>query len=197
MRILAISYCFPPVASPEAFVTAKLMGALSDTSVDVVSADPSLFPVPPDHSLDAYVADRFQRIERISVSSPVRRLLRVPRLPLRPDRYVLLCRSALRRAMAMAPAGYDALVTRAQYHSAHFVGLALKRRFPRLPWIASFSDPWTGGVYENQVPVLSAYSAWQERRVLARADAVIFRRRKCWITSSTAITASTWQRAPR
>ncbi len=174
MRILTISYCFPPVSSPEAFVTAKLMGALSDASVDVVSADPGLFPVPPDHSLDAYVADRFRRIERIGASSPVRRLLRVPRLPLRPDRYVLLRRSALRQAMAMAPAEYDALVTRAQYHSAHLVGLTLKRRFPRLPWIASFSDPWTGGVYETQVPILSAYSAWQERQVLARADTVTF-----------------------
>ena len=173
MRILTISYCFPPVASPESFVTAKLMGALGETDVDVVSADPSLFPGPPDHSLDAYVADRFRRIERIGVSWPVRRLLRVPRLPLRPDRYVLLYRSALHQAMAMAPAGYDALVTRGQYHSAHLVGLALKRRFPRLPWIASFSDPWTGGVYETWVPVLSAYSARHERQVLARADAVI------------------------
>ena len=42
MRILMIAYCFPPVASPEAYVTAKLMGALGETVVDVVSADPSL-----------------------------------------------------------------------------------------------------------------------------------------------------------
>lgn len=173
-RLLAVSYCFPPVASPEAFVSAKLMGALQGFKVDVISASPDLFPGRADTSLDQYVKDRFGRIERLTTSWPLRKLMLMPRLPLRPDRYVLLKSLALRRALDMQPANYDAVMTRSQYHSSHLVGLALKKLFPRLPWIASFSDPWTGGIYERTIPFLSAYSLHLEKEALTHSDALIF-----------------------
>ncbi|MFN4164119.1 MAG: glycosyltransferase [Ferrovibrio sp.] len=173
-KLLAISYCFPPVASPEAYVSAKLMGAMSQFEVDVISADSALFPNQPDHSLDQYVKQRFGRIERISAPELLRRFMLMPRIPLRPDRYILLRSLALQRALTMSPARYDAILTRSQYHSAHLVGLTLKKRFPKLPWVASFSDPWTGGIYERNVPILSAISARLERAVLSAADGFIF-----------------------
>jgi glycosyltransferase involved in cell wall biosynthesis len=173
-KLLAISYCFPPVASPEAYVSAKLMGAMSQFAVDVISADSALFPNQPDHSLDQYVKQRFGRIERISAPELLRRFMLMPRIPLRPDRYILLRSLALQRALTMNPARYDAILTRSQYHSSHLVGLALKRRFPKLPWVASFSDPWTGGIYERNVPILSAISAWLEKAVFSSADGFVF-----------------------
>lgn len=173
-KLLAISYCFPPVASPEAYVSAKLMGAMSQFEVDVISADPALFPSQADHSLDQYVQQRFGRIERISAPELLRRFMLMPRIPLRPDRYILLRSLALQRALTMNPARYDAILTRSQYHSSHLVGLALKKRFPKLPWVASFSDPWTGGIYERNIPILSAISARLEKAVLSSADGFIF-----------------------
>lgn len=42
---------------------------------------------------------------------------------------------------------YDALVTTGPPHSVHLIGLALKKEFPALKWIADFRDPWTAISY--------------------------------------------------
>ncbi|MBT4771805.1 MAG: glycosyltransferase [Rhodospirillaceae bacterium] len=173
MRILCLGYCFPPVASPEAFVSSKTMSAIPAAEVDVVTASPHLFAQPADHSLDAYVESRFGRIERID-GGLFRLLGKISRLPIRPDRYLMLSRATTARAEAMQPDGYDCLVTRSQYHSVHAAGRRLKRRHPDLPWVACFSDPWSGGTYERQVPLMSSWSRNLERRVLREADALVF-----------------------
>lgn len=173
LRILCLGYCFPPVASPEAFVTSKTMAAIPGAKVDVVTASPTLFPQPPDHSLDAYVAKRFGRIERVE-SALARMLGKVARLPIRPDRYLLLTGAATARAEALGPERYDFLVTRSQYHSVHAAARRLKQRHPGLPWVASFSDPWSGGGYDRRVPLMSPWSRDLERRVMREADALVF-----------------------
>lgn len=173
MRILCLGYCFPPVASPEAFVSAKTMSAIPATDVDVVTASPKLFGQQADQSLDAYVAPRFGRIERID-GRLFRMLCRISRLPIRPDRYLLLSRATTARAQSMAPDQYDCLVTRSQYHSVHAAGYRLKQRHPDLPWIACFSDPWSGGAYERRVPLMSIWSRKLEQKVLRDADALVF-----------------------
>lgn len=38
---------------------------------------------------------------------------------------------------------FDALVTTGPPHSMHLIGLGLKKKFPKLKWIADFRDPWT------------------------------------------------------
>lgn len=38
---------------------------------------------------------------------------------------------------------YDALITTGPPHSAHMIGLGLKKKFPQIKWIADFRDPWT------------------------------------------------------
>ena len=38
---------------------------------------------------------------------------------------------------------FDAIVTTGPPHSLHLIGLALKKEFPDLKWIADFRDPWT------------------------------------------------------
>ena len=80
MRILCLGYCFPPVASPEAFVTSKTMAAIPGAEVDVVTASANLYAQSPDHSLDAYVESRFGRIERID-GGLFRMLGKISRLP--------------------------------------------------------------------------------------------------------------------
>lgn len=173
IRILCMGYCFPPVASPEAFVTSKTMAAIPGAEVDVVTAAAELFPQPPDHSLDEYVAARFGRIERVD-GVLLRMLGKIARLPIRPDRYLLLTGVATARAEALGPATYDCLVTRSQYHSVHAAARRLKLRHPELPWVACFSDPWSGGAYDRKIPLMSARSRDLERKVLREADGLVF-----------------------
>jgi hypothetical protein len=58
----------------------------------------------------------------------------------------------------------------------HRVGLALTKRFPRLPWAAFFADPRPLGLlpppFRSRNPT-NCYKAWLCRRVLSRADVVI------------------------
>ncbi|WP_417810385.1 hypothetical protein [Thalassospira alkalitolerans] len=173
--MLLISYCFPPVSSPESFVTAKIMGALDGVDVDVLSADASNFFGRSDPSLDSYVNSRFARIERVSAGRIGKYLLSMRHLPLRPDRFMILNHRLHSKATEMlSQSAYDVLFTRSQYHSSHLVGLKLKKEFPHLPWVASFSDPWIGNKYEKRVPVLSSISEYFSKRVVAKADRLVF-----------------------
>ena len=174
-NILLIAYCFPPAASPESYVTAKIMGALDEVEVDVLSVAPDLFFSASDNSLDAYVEARFGKVLRVFPNLLTQLILSVSRLPLRPDRFILLDRAVCKAARSrMENTHYDAIITRSQYHSAHLVGLDLKLEHPNLPWTASFSDPWVGNSHEVRIPVMSAWSAKMATKVIRHADALIF-----------------------
>ena len=174
-RILVLGYCFPPAATSEAFVTAKLLANLPNATVDVVSAAPEAIFLPSDHSIDNYVRCRIRQVVRVRGGFFLTRLsTELQRLPLRPDRWLVLNARMQRAACLLDPASYDCLVTRSQFHSVHLVGLRLKRQYPQLPWVACLSDPWSQADYQSSVPLLSAISARWERRVLASADALVF-----------------------
>tara|TARA_R110001583_G_scaffold184561_1_gene343947 strand:- start:33991 stop:35208 length:1218 start_codon:yes stop_codon:yes gene_type:complete len=173
--MLLLSYCFPPVASPESFVTAKTMGGLRDVDIDVIAAEPSNFRENADYSLVDYVAERFSSVELLQADFLRSVVLSFNRLPLRPDRFVLLNRLAYLRAKEkLEKQKFDVLFTRSQYHSSHLVGLKLKRKFPGTPWVASFSDPWVSNPYEKRVPILSNWSDRTSRKVVEFADYLIF-----------------------
>ncbi len=80
-------------------------------------------------------------------------------------------RLAVRLMKASSP---DAIWTTSYPHSAHLVGLRLKRRFPAIPWIADFRDGWTQN--DDFFLPLSARlrrrGACLERLVAREADAI-------------------------
>ncbi|MBN8195935.1 glycosyltransferase [Thalassospira povalilytica] len=174
-RVLVIGYCFPPSASPEAFVTAKLLKNIKDCEVDVVTlADGNVSEIF-DHEMGRYADGINGKVYRVSVPKYLQRLTRMPRLPLRPDRWSLLNHHVLKTTAGLIEQGkYDCLITRSQYHSAHLVGLKLKAKFPDLPWVACFSDPWSRADHQKNVTFFSAWSDRQEKKVLAAADRLVF-----------------------
>src|SRR6185437_16912748 len=69
----------------------------------------------------------------------------------------------------------QALITFAQPWVDHLIGLSIKHRFPSLPWVAHFSDPWTDGPYaKSGNPELLGEWRLQERKVIEAADEVVF-----------------------
>ena len=166
---------------PESFVAAKRMGALEGFELDVICGEP-----PPgwaredDHSLDAYVAERFSHVTRVSRSSiwDHVRLTRYEPLIRPPDPFRLLNGPARRAAMrAIRTRRYSAIFTCSQLHSIHLVGLALKKRF-RLPWLAHFSDPWVRNPFLSMTPLERRLNARLERRVMSTADRLLFTSRQ-------------------
>ena len=173
MRILCICYCFSPAAIPEAYVSAKTMGAIPKADITVLTLAPQVHPGGPDNSLEGYIQERFQEVLYVG-GRWSSYLGKIPRLPFRPDRYLLLNRIVRSQAEALRPASFDVIVTRSQYHSVHGVGYSLKKRYPHIPWVASLSDPWSGDIYERSVPVASLWSHRLEKQVVSSANALVF-----------------------
>jgi glycosyltransferase involved in cell wall biosynthesis len=160
------------MAVPEAFLSAKRLGNVPGVDVDVVCLKPGP-DIRSDASLDEYVARRFSHIERLQVPSSLRTLAGgntsvIVQLPGFYHVLNLCFRSAAIKLLQGRH--YDALVTWSQWHPVHLVGLALKKRFPNLPWIAHFSDPWADNPFANYDPVRRAYNRHREHKVYESAD---------------------------
>ncbi len=70
----------------------------------------------------------------------------------------------------------DAVITTGPPHSMHLIGLGLKRKFPSLPWVADFRDPWTNiDFYKdlNLTWLADKIHHKLEREVLQNADTVL------------------------
>jgi hypothetical protein len=68
---------------------------------------------------------------------------------------------------------FDAVVTVSHPFTGQLVGLALRRRFPRLRWIADIGDPFSvpGSVAVNNAALYAVFNRRAEGRVLDRCDA--------------------------
>jgi hypothetical protein len=173
---LLLSYAFPPAALPEAYLSAKRLGGLADYDVDVVAFDPGdSSNIRIDHSLDRYVSERFDQIERLRMP-PLAKLVtggRAGPLFSLPGLYTVMDRKVVRTAMQMMSRQYRAMITWSQWHSIHLAGLELKRRFPGLPWLAHFSDPWSDNPFAMG-GALRRYDRYLEGKVYRAADVLSF-----------------------
>jgi hypothetical protein len=173
MRVLLLSYCFPPVPLIEAQVAAKVSGHLG-ASVDAIAADAGMWRLPPDHSLDGYVEGAFgsvTRLRRRGVPPLLRAQGRVPLLARRPDALTFLNRRLLAELRKRRLEDYDLLVTRGQFHSIHLAPLRLRRR---PPWVAHFSDPWVGNPSRGDRGLTRRANERREARVVEAADRLVF-----------------------
>ncbi len=70
----------------------------------------------------------------------------------------------------------DAVITTGPPHSMHLIGLELKQRFPHLPWIADFRDPWTNIDFYKELNLTKTADAIHrklEKKVVQSADVVV------------------------
>jgi len=180
-NILAMSYCFPPMAFPRSIQVSRLLKNL-DASCTVICGfdteqryDPSISP----------------NIEQI-----VEKTIRLPYEPSKSARFMNSVTSFFylsifsnfpdaQRGWAMNAYQYyadwqrincwnpDVLVTFGQPMSDHLFGLLFKK-VSDLPWIAHFSDPWVDNMFRRDNYIAYYRNRNLERKVIAAADAVIF-----------------------
>ncbi|WP_291333321.1 glycosyltransferase [Desulfovibrio sp.] len=162
-HLLAISWAMPPILSPRSIQVARLVASLQkyDWDTSFVCADPpesdTLF-----YKMDESFAARYAKhyaLQKVSYSSTSTCL---------EDRWVQRATNAAIKTMGERT--FDAFITFAQPFSDHLVGINLKKRFPGLPWVAHFSDPWVDNPYLE--PLCQDFVA--EHLTIALADAVIF-----------------------
>jgi hypothetical protein len=177
LNLFAISYYAPPQLTPQAIQIGRQLYYLN-AAVTLLHGHDGQFA----EGFDQY-PDFFQRIERLRVENPgpwlkgrahrlAQRLLPLyGNCPdaLRPWRHV----AAQRARRDMRTVRPDALVSFGMPMSDHLLALAL-RRDTGLPWVAHFSDPWADNPFHETSALEQRVNAWQERRVIKAADALIF-----------------------
>lgn len=70
----------------------------------------------------------------------------------------------------------DAIVSTGPPHSMHVIALALKKKYPNIPWVADFRDPWTNiDFYKDlkMMPFADRKHRRLEKQVLQAADEIV------------------------
>jgi Glycosyl transferase 4-like domain len=187
MRVLAIVYCLPPLLVPAAMCYLKLILGLRQHGVDVeaVAIRPETFAAPleglEDPSLVQLLpSDLTVHWVRSPETHPVVRFLKRSDAVQRGLYRVFEPRKrewtfAARRVLSQLDLSrFDVVLTCSQPHANHLLGLTLKE-WTGLPWVAYFSDPWTGNPYARSASArVQAYHRDLEMRVLTGADRVLF-----------------------
>ncbi|HXG66239.1 MAG TPA: hypothetical protein VNO70_14145 [Blastocatellia bacterium] len=184
LKLLAVSFAFPPLAYPRSIQVARLLKYINARTV-LVCADESRARKDP--TLEPGVEGALEKCLRVpySVSRP-RRLANAvahrfyPPLWERwnrvPDQYGVWKRAALKAVEGYMRATHytpDVITTFSQPVVDHLVGVELKRRLG-VPWVAHFSDPWTDHPFRNCGAKARARNLDLEREVVGRADRLLF-----------------------
>jgi glycosyltransferase involved in cell wall biosynthesis len=173
--VLVVGYAFPPIHVQMSPVMARLVAGLHEQgfAVDVICADPAVWPLPRDAKLLEYVTGHCRRVQRLRPSRSVLRYLvyRLRRLRDLPDCMAQLHDSAVAAVLAADPMSYAGVITVSPCHSVNPVMVQVKRRFPNLRWIAHFCDPWANNPLEPRWDI-RLWNRWYEPQTLRAATYV-------------------------
>ncbi|MFN2598462.1 MAG: hypothetical protein ABR563_14925, partial [Pyrinomonadaceae bacterium] len=184
IKLLAVSFAFPPLAYPRSIQVARLLKYVSFRTVLVCAdergarKDPTLEP-DAEASLEALLRVPFNIPRaRAYANAAVHRFNRAlwNRWNRRPDQYATWKQAALRAVETYARPNHftpETIVTFSQPTTDHLVGLELKKSF-RAPWIAHFSDPWVENPFYSTDVATRDFNLAAERAVCESADRLIF-----------------------
>lgn len=186
MRLLFISYRFPPKTSSEALLMPRTLWALKGLGheVTVVTVNPADCLGPNDNklhdllpgSLEICCAKGYEKTLVKFFGIPYR-LIQMIGVNYYSDPWyfpaVRLARTILARKK------FDCIYSRASVWTSNVVGLKLKR-ITGLPWIAHFSDPWVQNpyLYPKYNLMQRIVSTRLERAIMQEADGIVFTSRQ-------------------
>jgi glycosyltransferase involved in cell wall biosynthesis len=163
MRLIFLSWCYPPMNVPRAVQVARLARATAIRPLEIFcAAEGESAPG------DGVTVHRLADHDHVPFTARGR-LGRIAAALAVPDTQRRWARAAAREIARRGIAADDLLVTFGQPMSDHLAGLALKRRFG-LRWIAHFSDPWSDNPFGARVPLFRLRNRRLERAVVAAAD---------------------------
>ena len=173
-KILLIIHNFLPISLPESYLSAKALGSIPNSEVDVLTIKSFSPLVRKDNSLDSYVKENFNRVTVIPSPTWYQKL---PFHKLKfffsiPDEYLWL--NFLYKPYFSSIKKYDCLITWSTYHSSHLVGYSIKKKFPNISWITHLSDPWVDNPFNNYGNFTRKINQYFERKVFEKADAITF-----------------------
>lgn len=144
MRVLLLTYCFPPNNFPESILSSKTLGNIKDFEIDVLTVGgPIPFISSIDKFTEEYAKKKFKNIKYIDtpISFKIKSYLGLSYFYSNPDFFINLNDSIYEKTSKII-SNYEILITWSQYHSIHIVGSRLKKN-NNFFWLGHFSDPWT------------------------------------------------------
>jgi glycosyltransferase involved in cell wall biosynthesis len=199
MKILVISYCYPPSLNPRAFRWAALAEhwAREGHHVDVVcESAPSYAESETVNGVHVYRAGNsllgklrgetgtHANARHVSGAGKLKSALTglikkagryVWRRIYWPDYACLWYKHALRKATALqAENDYDVMYSSSIPFTGHLVALGIKHEYPALKWVADIGDPFcfSDGVTVNNFAIYEGLNIRYEKKVFSLADAI-------------------------
>ena len=184
IKLLAVSFAFPPLAYPRSIQVSRLVKYLGASTV-MVCADEQ--EARKDYTLAPNAESHLEACLRVPFSIPTRtkyvnalahrfyRPLWYSR-NLIPDQYNSWKQPALHAIDSYATANSytpDVICTFSQPLIDHLIGLELKKKY-RCPWVAHFSDPWTDNPFIKGDDTTIKQNLELEREVIEKADRLVF-----------------------
>ena len=177
-KILVFSYAFPPLAVAVSPCVVKNMAALARLgyTIDVICAEHVMPSIGKDDSLTTYTEKSFSKVIRIGNGFHDKNVL-YPRLANRlyglmdPDIRSSFNRAAFEALVRMGIENYT-VITFSPFHSVNPVMVNIKHKFPRVRWIAQFSDPWADNPLERRTPA-KLWAKWNEPRTVRAANFLV------------------------
>lgn len=181
-ELLAVSFAYPPAASPRAVQVARLLKHLKVKTTLVCAdyddkdrIDPTLVREA-EAPLARCLRVPFARSAPRNLLTRVAYRLDLPLVDRAPDQFTPwkpAVLSAVERFLSEGDYRPDVLATFGSPMSDHLIGLALKRRLG-VPWVAHFSDPWVDNPFLPYDRLTRRVNRALERRVLREADRLVF-----------------------
>ena len=175
LKVLFISYVYPPQKSPRSVQISYLASELSkktSLSILTMSHEEGL-----DFSLNELnTCDDVEYASKSFITRFVHNMRgdKIKRNILPDASYVGhfdLQRMAKKIVQKECP---DTVITFGQPMSTHLIGLKLKRQFPKIKWFAHFSDPWVDNPYNQYNPWTRFINQRFQNQVFEKADKLLF-----------------------
>jgi glycosyltransferase involved in cell wall biosynthesis len=175
MKVLFLTYCYPPQKYPRSIQISHLVQYLKkDFSVDVITSvsegtgdESLLYFTPLDNVEYAEKALITKFIEKSRGHKIKKAILPDLYYPWHFDLY----NTATHKIKAE---GVDVIVTFGQPMSTHIAGLKLKEKFPRIKWVAHFSDPWLDNPFNEYNGWTKFVNRYYQNKVFRISDCLIF-----------------------
>jgi hypothetical protein len=182
LRLLALSFYYPPANNPRAVQVSRLLRHAS-LSTSLICADYDQFNERMDHLGTSPNAESLTNCLRIPysetwwqrTSSRLAHRFDFPAMDKQPDRFVNWKPAVLKTVERFVDGGDqpDALITFGSPMSDHVIGLELKKKFG-WPWLAHFSDPWVDNIFKSFNWWTRSINLSLEKQVVESADRLIF-----------------------
>ena len=180
-ELLAVSFVYPPAASPRAVQVARLLKHLEARTTLVCAdydqkdrIDPTLVAdaeAPLSQCIRVPFARSWMRTQvgRVGYRFNLPLIDKIPD-PFSPWRPAVL--ETLEKSLSRNRP-FDVLATFGSPMSDHLIGIELKQRLG-LPWVAHFSDPWADNPFLGYDSLTRSWNRALEQRVFKAADLLVF-----------------------